>query len=183
MGEWNGVDWVLAAILIFSIITAIQKGFVRELISLASVVAALVVAALGYPRAAGWFADLTSSREVALAAGFLTLFLGTLALGLLVSAIAAKLIRTVGLGWFDRFLGGIFGLVRGIVVDSVLLMIAVAFAIKPALVGRSQLAPYITTGARAVALAMPSDLRAQFREGFEKFKQGLSQGEKITTGH
>jgi len=173
----------LAAILVFSIIAAIQKGFVRELISLASVVAALVVAALGYPRAAGWFADLTSSRQVAQAAGFLTLFLCTLAFGLLVSVIAAKLIRTVGLGWFDRFLGGIFGLVRGVLVDSVLLMIAVAFAIKPALVGRSELAPYITTGARAVALAMPSELRAQFRDGFERFRQGLSESEKTNARH
>ena len=134
-----------------------MKGFVQELISLASVLIGLVVAAVGYTRAALWFDDLTKSHEIALGLGFLVLFLGTLLAGALMGMLARKLIKTGGNQWFDRFLGGIFGLVRGVLVDAILLMALMAFAIKPDAVRRSALAPYVTTGARVIAFVMPGN--------------------------
>ena len=178
MAAWNWLDWILAAIVVASLVTAMMKGFVQEMISLASVVIGLVVAALGYGRAALWFDDLTKSHEVALGLGFLVLFLGTLLAGALVGVVARKLIKTAGIQWFDRFLGGIFGLVRGVLVDAILLMAILAFAIKPEAVRQSALAPYVTTGARVIVLVMPENLRAQFHLGFEKFREALIQQDK-----
>jgi membrane protein required for colicin V production len=162
---------------------AMLKGFVRELISLASVVIGLVVAALGYPRAALWFEDLTKSHEIALGLGFLVLFVGTLIAGALVSAVARKLVKTAGVQWFDRVLGGLFGLVRGVLVDAILLMALLAFAIKPEVVRQSALAPYVTTGARAIAMVMPANLRAQFHLGFDKFREAIIQTGKVSDEH
>jgi membrane protein required for colicin V production len=178
MGTWNWVDWILAAIVVASVVTAIIKGFVQELIALASVLIGLVVAAVGYTRAALWFEDLTKSHEIALGLGFLVLFLGTILVGALVGAVARKLIKTAGIQWFDRFLGGIFGLVRGVLVDAILLMAMLAFAIKPDAVRQSTLAPYVTTGTRVVAAVMPANLRAQFQVGFEKFREAILPGDK-----
>jgi membrane protein required for colicin V production len=178
MGAWNWLDWIFAAIVVVSVIAAIMKGFVRELISLASLVVGLVVAAVAYPRAALWFEDLTKSHEIALGLGFLVLFLGVMLLGGLVSVLAGKLIKTAGIQWFDRFLGGVFGLVRGVIVDCILLLVLLAFAIKPGAVQQSSLAPYVTTGANVVSLAMPANLKAQFRLGFEKFRDTLIQKDK-----
>ena len=178
MGSWNWLDCILAAIVVASFVTALMKGFVQELISLASVLIGLVVAAFGYPRAALWFDDLTKSHEIALGLGFMVLFLGTLLAGALVGVLARKLIKTVGIQGFDRFLGGIFGLVRGVLVDAILLMVLMAFAIKPDAVQKSALAPYVTTATRAVALVMPGSLRAQFHLGFEKFREALIQSDK-----
>jgi membrane protein required for colicin V production len=181
MATWNWLDWILAAIIVVSVVTAIRKGFVHELISLASVVVGLVVAAIGYPRAALWFEDLTKSHEIALGLGFLVLFLGTLLVGAIVGMLARKLIETAGIQWFDRFLGGVFGLLRGVLVDAVLLMALVAFAIKPQAVDRSALAPYVTAGTRVLAFVMPGNLKAQFRLGFQKFREALIQQEKRAT--
>ncbi len=178
MGIWNWLDYILAAIVVASVITAMMKGFVQELISLASVLIGLVVAAIGYSRAALWFDDLTKSHEIALGLGFLVLFLGTLLVGALVGVVARKLIKTAGIQWFDRFLGGLFGLVRGVLVDAILLMALLAFAIKPDAVRQSALAPNVTTGTRVVALVMPGSLRAQFHLGFEKFREALIQNDK-----
>jgi membrane protein required for colicin V production len=155
-----------------------MKGFVQELISLASVLIGLVLAAFGYSRAGLWFDDLTKSHEIALGLGFLVLFLGTLLAGALVGALARKLIKTAGIQWFDRFLGGIFGLLRGVLVDAILLMAMMAFAIKPDTVRQSALAPYVTTGTRVIALVMPGNLRAQFHLGFQKFHDALVQRDK-----
>jgi uncharacterized membrane protein required for colicin V production len=110
--------------------------------------------------------------------GFLVLFLATMVVGALVELAAHKLIKTAGVQWFDRFLGGIFGLVCGVLVDAVLLMALLAFAIKPDAVRQSALAPYVTTGTRVVALIMPGNLRAQFHLGFEKFREALIQKDK-----
>jgi membrane protein required for colicin V production len=181
MATWNWLDWILAAIIVVSVVTAMRKGFVQELISLASVVVGLIVAAIGYPRASLWFEDLTKSHEIALGLGFLVLFLGTLLVGAIVGMVARKLIETAGIQWFDRFLGGIFGLVRGVLVDAILLMVMVAFTLKPDSVRQSALAPYVTTGTRVIAFVMPGNLKAQFRLGFQKFHEALNQHEKRAT--
>jgi membrane protein required for colicin V production len=178
MGAWNWLDWVLATVIVVSVVTAMMKGFVREMISLAAVIAALIVAAVEYRQVAVYFEDITKSHEVALGAAFLTLFVGILLLGALISLLAQKLIKTAGIHWFDRFLGGVFGLVRGVLVDSVLLMVLVAFAIKPGSVQKAVLAPYVTTGARVIVLAMPDELKTQFRAGFEQFRQALARSDK-----
>ncbi len=181
MATWNWVDWILAAIIMASVVAAMMKGFVQELISLASVLVGLVVAAFGYPRAALWFDDLTKSHEIALGLGFLVLFLGTLIVGSLLGMVARKLIKTAGIQWFDRFLGAIFGLVRGILIDAILLLVMVAFAIKPDSVSQSALAPYVTTGTRVIAFVMPGSLKAQFQLGFGKFRDALIQSSKRAT--
>jgi membrane protein required for colicin V production len=178
MGTWNWLDCILGAIVVASIVTAIMKGFVQELISLAAVLIGLVVAAIGYSRAAPWFEDLTKSHEIALGLGFLVLFIGTLLAGALLGFLARKLIKSAGIQWFDRFLGGLFGLVRGVLVDAILLMAMLAFAIKPDAVRQSALAPYVTTGTRVVAVVMPGSLRAQFQVGFEKFREELIPNDK-----
>lgn len=180
MSTWNWLDWTLTLVIVASIAAAAMKGFIRELVSLASVVIGLAVAALGYSRAAVWFEDLTRSHDVALAAGFLALFVATLIVGALVSALAQKLIKTAGLQLFDRILGAIFGVVRGLAVDCILLLALVAFAIKPEAVRQSVLAPYVTTGARVIAVVMPADLKSQFRLGFEKFREAIIQHDKST---
>lgn len=181
MTAWNWLDWTLAGVTVASVIAAVLKGFVRELVSLACVVLGLVLAAMRYRRVAAWFEDLTRSREVALGAGFLTIFLGSLLLGAVVSALGGKLVKAAGVEWFDRFLGGVFGLVRGMAVDCIVLMTLLAFSMKTDAVQQSTLAPYVATGARVIALVMPGELRTQFRGGFEKLRQTLTQIEKKET--
>ena len=138
----------------------------------------MVVAVAAYPRAALWFEDLTKSHEIAQGLGFLVLFLGTLLLGNLISLLVRKLIKTAGIEWFDRFLGAVFGLVLGVLVDCILLFVLLAFAIKPEAVQQSSLAPYVTAGANIISLAMPANLKAQFRLGLERFRETLIQSDK-----
>ncbi|MCL5006384.1 MAG: CvpA family protein [Acidobacteria bacterium] len=183
MANWNWLDWVLTAIILVSVITAISKGLVGELISLASVVAGVVVAVLDYGRVAPWFEDLTRSHEIALGISFLILFVGTLVLGAVVAALARKLIQRAELQWFDRFLGGIFGLVRGVLVDCIVLLILMAFTIKERAVQKSVLATYITSGSRLVAVFMPRKVKMDFRASFEKFRLTMTQADKKTVGN
>jgi len=178
MAHWNWLDWVLAITVFASVVTALLKGFVAELVTLASVIAGLIIAAAGYERVAPLLKSFTHSRGAALGISFLLLFIGILLIGAVVSVIARKLVRKAELQWFDRFLGAVFGLVRGLLVDCVLLLVLMAFAIEQGAVQKSTLAPYITAGSRVIALAMPVEMRNDFRTGFEKFKKTLIQSDK-----
>jgi len=178
MASWNWLDWVLATVLIISVLTAVRKGILAEIVSLATLIAGIIVAAAFYTRVAVWFEDLTKSNEVALALAFLGLFLGVMAAGSLIIWVVQKLVKKAGLQWFDRFMGAIFGLVRGIAIDCVVLMVMMAFSIKAQAVSRSTMAPYVSTGARALAFVMPRDLRTQFSNGFDKFRQALVEAAK-----
>jgi len=178
MAHWNWLDWALAIIVFVSVVTALWKGFVAELISLASAITALIIAALNYERVAPLLKGFTRTRSVALGVSFILLFAGVLVLGMVVSALAGRLIRKVKLQWFNRFLGGVFGLVRGLLIDCVVLLVMMAFAIKQGAVRKSTLAPYIIAGSRVLALTMPGDMRRDFRAGFERFKKALTETDK-----
>jgi membrane protein required for colicin V production len=175
MAAWNWLDWILALILLVSVVTAARKGFVGELVSLATLVAGLIVAAAYYDSAAIWFEGVVKSTQVAQALGFSILFVGIVVAGSLIAWGVRKLIKKSGLQWFDRFMGAIFGVLRGLVIDCVLLMVMLAFSIKAPAVNQSSLAPYVSTGARGLAWVMPRELRNQFANGFEKFRQALVQ--------
>lgn len=178
IGSWNWLDWILAAIVLVSLLAGARKGFARELIALASLVVGLVVAALEYQRAAAWLGRFIHSRELALGVAFLSLFGGLLIAGTLISALAKKLVREAGIEWADRLLGAVFGLVRGVVVDAVVLMTLVAFAIKPVAIQRSRLAPYVAVGSRGIAGVMPPDLRGRFQTAFKEFERELVESER-----
>ncbi len=180
--EWNWLDAALAVIVFASVAAAMWEGFIREMISIASMVAGVVIAALGYRQAGSWFRGHTSSPEVTLGLGFLALFFGTLIAGALVSILARRIVQKAGLQWFDRFLGGLFGLVRGFVICSVLLMAMVAFSIKTPAVQGSTLAPFVILGARMIGAAMPYDLKTLFEKGQEKFRQALIERDKAKSG-
>jgi len=182
MAHWNWLDWVLAIIVLVSVVTATWKGFVAELLSVASAIAALIIAALNYERLAPLLRGFTKTRGVALGVSFILLFAAVLVLGALVSALAGRLIRKVELQWFNRFLGSVFGLVRGLLVDCVVLLVMMAFALQPEAVQQSTLAPYVTAGSRIIALAMPRRMRNDFQTGFEKFKKALTQNDKKALG-
>jgi membrane protein required for colicin V production len=182
MGSWNWLDWILIAILLISLLAGARKGFLRELIGLASLVAGLALASAEYRRAAVWLEPPIHSRDLAFGVAFLSLFVGVLIAGALISALARKLVHEAGIDGFDRFLGAIFGLVRGIIVGAVVLMAMVAFAIKPVAVQRSRLAPYVSFTSHEIAGLMPPDLRGKFQAGFEEFKREAVESEKRAPG-
>ncbi|HUY15201.1 MAG TPA: CvpA family protein [Terriglobia bacterium] len=178
MASLNWLDWILGIVLLVSVVTAVRRGIMAEVVSLATLIAGLIVAAEFYTRVATWFEDFTKSNDVALALAFLVLFLGVMAAGSLITWLVQKLVKKAGLQWFDRFMGGIFGVVRGVAIDCVILMVMMAFSIKPQAVARSAMAPYVSTGARALAYVMPRELRTEFSTGFDRFRQALVEATK-----
>ena len=171
------LDFLLLTVFAVSVAISVWRGFIREIVSMVSVVGALVVAGLGYRWAGGFFEDLARDPQVARGIGFLALFFIVLGVGIVASALLRRLVKVAGLNWFDRFLGGTLGVLRGLLIGSVILLVLTAFDIKSSVTANSLLAPYFIVGARAVVLVMPQELKTQFRDGYQKFRPALVESE------
>ncbi len=172
----NWLDIVIAAILLFSGVAALRNGITREIIRLV----ALAVGVIG----SLWFYDqlaveLTFIDSTALAkfVAFLSILVGCVVLGTLIAWILDKFWGATGLRWFDRLLGGGFGLVRGWIAATVMLLGLVAFVpIKGVerAVAESNLAPMVLHGARAATYLAPATLRRAYSDNFEKVRETWS---------
>jgi membrane protein required for colicin V production len=163
----NWLDIVLLLILAWSVAASLRKGLTREILGLATVVLALLLALWFYGTAGSSLAPYVSSRSLANLGGFLAVFAGVMLLGSLVGFILGKFLRVTGLSLVDRLLGAAFGAVRGTLVAIVLIMAIMAFSSgdrPPASVVHSRFAPYVTSAARVAASLAPHELK----EGFQK---------------
>lgn len=120
----NGVDWAIIALMAISTLISFFRGFVREAMSLAVWIAALVGARLGYHAVEPYLADLLAPGALRGAAAGLLVFVVILLVGGVINGMLGKLVRASGLGGTDRLLGLVFGLSRGgLVVISALIFV------------------------------------------------------------
>ena len=116
MQTLSAVDWILLAVLGLSLLLGVWRGLVQEVLSLVGWVAAFYVSQMYAPLAAAWLPMEGSSQMLRYAAGFVVVFVAVLVATALVGWTIKKLLSAVGLGLLDRFLGSLFGLMRGVVI-------------------------------------------------------------------
>ena len=170
----SAIDWIILAIMMLSVFLATMQGFFFEIFSLAGTVIGYVLAAWGYGRIAPWFMPYVKSDAIADLAGFLTIFFAVVLLAGILARIVRRTIKQVGLRWADRFLGGAFGLVRGVVMVTVGVMAFTAFAPDSPQMTRSQLAGYFLVAGQGASWLAPSAVRQRFREGVARLRQATA---------
>ena len=162
----NLLDIFVGAVLVTSIVHSWMKGFVREILGIAAIVAGFLLGAWLYQSAAGLFKDVVKTENFALFLGFATVFLGTLLIGWAAIWLARKFLKFAKLQWFDRLLGAAFGFIRGWVLGVIVFLVLTSFNLQADRVRTSQLAPYFLPGARVIALVTPLDLKSRFMAGY-----------------
>lgn len=160
------LDWVIVLIVVLSILQAAAQGFFYEVFALAGAIAGYLIAAWEYPRAAAWYARYVTSQWAADIAGFLTIFFVVVLLAGIAGRILRWAVSGVGLRWFDRLLGGLFGVVRGVAVSTVIVLALAAFSPQSAWLQDSRIAPFMLVSGRALIWAAPPELRQRFRDGW-----------------
>lgn len=119
------VDWVFIVVVLLSTLVGLWRGFVREALSLATWLFAFWLAWAFSDTAARWFARWIETPSLQLVAGFALLFFVVLIVGALVNHFAAIALERTGLTGTDRAVGIGFGLLRGVVLVTVLVMVGV----------------------------------------------------------
>ncbi len=108
------LDWACLAVLLVSLLVGAWRGLVVEVLSLASWLAAFVLAQWFAPDMAAKLPIAGAAEPVRYAAGFVLVFVATLFAGALIGFVVSKLLSAVGLGFINRLLGALFGVLRGV---------------------------------------------------------------------
>ena len=177
----NWLDILLILVLLLSTLSAARKGFSREVIGIGAALLGLICGIWFYGLAGSFLLPYVSSPQVANFLGFFIVFVGFMILGAIVSAIMHRFMKTVGLSWFDRLLGAVFGLVRGTLLAMAVITALVAFAPAvaidsvPASVAQSRIAPYVVTGSNFVIAIAPRELKDSFHTHYAQLKSFWEQ--------
>ncbi len=119
----TGFDYAVLAVLGFSLLVGILRGFVREVVMLAGWAAAFLLATLFSARLARAMPE-NLGPMVAQLLSYALIFGGTLIAAAFVGLLASMLTRSAGLGWTDRSLGACFGVARGVLVVLAAVLVA-----------------------------------------------------------
>lgn len=110
------LDWTLLAVLLVSALIGLWRGLVFEVLSVAVWVAAFLLAQAYGAQVGLWLPVEGFSEPLRVAMGFAVVFLAAAFGGSAVAWLVKKLVESVGLRPVDRVLGGVFGLMRGLVI-------------------------------------------------------------------
>jgi membrane protein required for colicin V production len=166
MMSLSTLDWVIVLIILFSVLQAVSSGFVREFFAFVGVFAGYLIAAWEYPVVARFYARFVNTPWPAQIAAFFTVFLVVVILAGIVGGLFSRVVRGVGLRWFDRLLGAAFGLLRGVVVSVIVVMALAALAPQWGL-AQSRFAPLMETAGRSLAWVAPAEFRQRFWDGWK----------------
>ena len=112
----NFADWFILIVLIASGLISFSRGFTKEFLSLflwvAAFIAAISLEFLATPK----IDEYIGNPEISKILSYITVFVVFIFLGGFVIKFISKLIKWSGASGFDRFLGVLFGLTRGLIV-------------------------------------------------------------------
>jgi len=117
------LDYALLIIVALSALYSVFRGFVREVLSLAGWVLSFWVAIKFSAHVAGYFEGYIDIPGVRFVTAFILLFLGIMIGSIFISRLLVKLVRLGGLRGFDRFVGAGFGVARGFIIVTVLVLL------------------------------------------------------------
>lgn len=155
------VDWILLAIVLISTAIALVRGFVKEVISLVTWLAAFGIALAFSQTAAVLVPEAVDIASARVAIAFVALFVVVLILGGIINWAISKLVETTGLSGTDRSVGMVFGLLRGVLIVAGLLLLGGFTALpQEAWWQASTLIPHFQVVAEWLLAIMPADVAA-----------------------
>jgi membrane protein required for colicin V production len=166
----NLFDCLLIAVLAYSTIVAFLRGIILELISLAGLIAGILLAAWNYKHVATMLETLITTPAIAEIVAFLLIVIGIMVLSTLLGKALNRTAHAIGLGFFDRLMGALFGFGRGCLFGVAILMAIAAFLPHSAWIANSRLSSYFLAGAHAVSFVVPHDLQQQILNGAQQLK-------------
>jgi len=139
---FNQVDIVILIITVLSSAFGLWRGLIKEVLSLLTWIAALLVSRVYSEPLAGLMTGMIENDGIRYVSAFVILFFIVMMFGTFLNSLMSKLLSVTGLKLADRLLGAGFGVARGVIIVLVIMFIASMFVSETELWQQSQLVPY-----------------------------------------
>ncbi|MEH0021216.1 MAG: CvpA family protein [Desulfobacter sp.] len=168
----NLFDIGVLAIVGFCLIRGGFRGLIREVSGIIGIVAGFYGANTYYlflvPYVQPWISSPGAQR---LSCFFFLFCMILIAVGLLARLIR-KLLRLVFLGWVDRTFGVVFGAAKGVLIVTILFIMATTFVPgSNAFLSDSRTAPYLAGVADAMTMFVSRNIKTDFYRHLEEVKK------------
>jgi len=114
------LDWIFVAILALCVLMGMVRGLIREGLGLVVWIIALLVARAFCVQVGEFFHDSITNPVIRMVVGFVIVAFVVFILGGFCIKLLNALVSWVGMGSFNRLLGGVFGAIKGLVVLAVI---------------------------------------------------------------
>ncbi len=161
----NIVDIAILVLLGSSAILGFRSGLIQSIFSLVGLVSGIAMACWNYQRFARELAPTVHSMALAEAICFSLLAIAIMVAAGLLGWLVKTLVHTVGLGWLDRLVGLLFGVVRGGLLATLFIVVLAAFFPNTRWLGEAQLARYFLGTAHLTVRLSPEQLKTRILEG------------------
>ncbi|MGB9835162.1 MAG: CvpA family protein [Candidatus Saccharicenans sp.] len=165
----NWLDVILIIIFLVTFLLGLIKGLVRQVIGILAVIGGIVLASRYYVWVSWKLLRFISSDFWRNCLSFMVVFIGVLLLGWLISFILTKLMKG-SLSLTNHILGGLFGLLKGVLIGAVLVFGLLVFNFERQALINSKLAPVCMKVARSFSVLIPDSLKTRFEEAWKKFE-------------
>jgi membrane protein required for colicin V production len=168
----NPFDIVIIVILGYSLVRGIFRGLVKEVSSIIGVLGGFYAAFTYYPMLAKLLSGLIKEAAYLNILSFLMIFCSVLIVVGILGVIIKYLLNIAFLGWVDRIGGVAFGLVKGILIASILFITFTAFLPKgSAFLKNSILAPHVSWVSEKMAKVVSKEMKQDFIAKLEELKK------------
>jgi membrane protein required for colicin V production len=157
LGQLNPLDWCIALVVAVSTVMAFMRGLIRSLVSLAGILAGVLLAFWYCHSLAGWLHRWITQSAAAEVVAFALILIGVIVLAALIGRLLRGACSAVGLGFLDRLGGACFGFGRAVLLLAALLLpVAPILQTVPA-AQTSVLLPYLLPAAHGISFVVPHD--------------------------
>jgi len=157
-------DWMVLAVIAFSSLLGMWRGLASEVLALLAWIAAFIAARAWGGMVADLLTGLLQDPAMRQMAGFVGVFVTTMLLFSVARLVFSRLLRAVGLGLVDRFLGTLFGILRGLlIVFTVVLLCGMTDLPRQAWWREAYLAPPLETSVIALKPWLPPQVAQRIR--------------------
>jgi membrane protein required for colicin V production len=139
----NIADWFILVVLIASGLISLARGFTKEFLSLILWIFAFIAAVSLEFLATPKINEFIGNEEISKILAYVVVFMICIILGGIVIKFITKLIKWSGASGFDRFLGVLFGLTRGLIVLFAIFLLLPSSVKSTDLISQSKITPII----------------------------------------